>query len=156
MQILVVIIATLHLHVHQVSDRTDLIPSHRSQFERNKILGWKINDAIRKLVQGHTAYYLANGLLVWINKTCVHTTWEGIIKHFLDRTSHNIIFTWSGKVILGLGFASPNITLPDQINMILVSVLSNKCMLLFPLLEYCILIGCSLQTKSDIKTSTTR
>ena len=59
----------------------------------------------------------------------VHTTWAGIIKHLLDRTSPNIIFISSGKVILGLGFASPNITLPDQINMILVSVLSNKCIL---------------------------
>ena len=74
----------------------------------------------------------------------------GIIKHLLDRTSPNIIFIWSGKVILGLGFASPNITLPDQINMILVSVLSNKCILLFLMLKYCILIGCSLHTKSDI------
>ena len=53
----------------------------------------------------------------------------GIIKHLLDKTSPNIIFIWSGKVILGLGFASPNITLPDQINMILVSVLSNKCII---------------------------
>ena len=61
----------------------------------------------------------------------VHTTWAGIIKHLLDRTSPNIIFIWSGEVILGLGFASPNITLPDQINMILVSVLSNKCILFF-------------------------
>ena len=52
-----------------------------------------------------------------------------IIKHLLDRTSPNIIFIWSGEVILGLGFASPNITLPDQINMILVSVLSNKCII---------------------------
>ena len=60
----------------------------------------------------------------------VHTMWAGIIKYLLDRTSPNIIFIWSGKVILRLGFASPNITLPDQINMILVSVLSNKCILL--------------------------
>ena len=59
----------------------------------------------------------------------VHTTRAGIIKHLLDRTSPNIIFIWSGKVILGLGFASPNITLPDQINMILVSVLFNKCII---------------------------
>ena len=59
----------------------------------------------------------------------VDTTWAGIIKHLLDMTSPNIIFIWSGEVILGLGFASPNITLPDQINMILVSVLSNKCIL---------------------------
>ena len=48
------------------------------------------------------------------------------MKYLLDRISPNIIFLWSGKVILGLGFASPNITLPDQINMIMVSVLSNK------------------------------
>ena len=65
----------------------------------------------------------------------VHTTWAGIRKHLLDKTSPNIIFIWSGKVILGLGFASPNITLPDQINMILVSVLSNKCIILFRTLE---------------------
>ena len=55
--------------------------------------------------------------------------WTGIIKHLLDRTLPSIIFIWSGKVILGLGFTSPNITLPDQINMILVSVLSNKCII---------------------------
>ena len=61
----------------------------------------------------------------------VHTTWAGIIKHLLDRTSPYIIFIWSCKVILGLGFASPNITLPDQINMILVSVLSNKCIIYY-------------------------
>ena len=81
-----------------------------------------------------------NGLLVWINKTCdgpgAHNV-AGIIKHLLDRTSPNIIFIWSGEVILGLGFASPNITLPDQINMILVSVLSNKCILL---LNWCLCI----------------
>ena len=53
----------------------------------------------------------------------------GIIKQLLDRTSPNIIFIWSGKVILGVGFASPNITLSDQINMILVPVLSNKCII---------------------------
>ena len=53
----------------------------------------------------------------------------GIIKHLLKRTSPNIISIWSGKVILGLGFASPSITLPDQIDMILVSVLSNKCII---------------------------
>ena len=75
---------------------------------------------------------LVNGLLVWISKACdgpgAHKV-AGIIKHLLDKTSPNIIFIWSGKVILGLGFASPNITLPDQINMILVSVLSNKCII---------------------------
>ena len=74
-------------------------------------------------------WYLVNGLLVWINKACDGPGVQnvvGIIKHLLDRTSPNIIFIWSGKVILGLGFASPNITLPDQINMILVSVLSNN------------------------------
>ena len=65
----------------------------------------------------------------------VHTKWAGIIKHLLDRTSPNIIFIWSYKVILGLGFASPNITLHDQINMILVSVLSNKCIILWPSLR---------------------
>ena len=77
-------------------------------------------------------WYLVNGLLVWINKACdgmgAHNV-AGIIKHLLDRTSPNIIFIWSGKVILGLGFGLPNITSPDQINMILVSVLSNKCIL---------------------------
>ena len=62
----------------------------------------------------------------------VHTTWAGIIKHLLDRTSPNIIFIWSGEMILGLGFASPNITLPDEINMILVSVLSSKCIISSP------------------------
>ena len=65
------IIAILHfLHVHQVKDRTDLIPSHRSQFVRNKIPRSKINNAIRKLVQERTACYLVNGPLVWINKMC--------------------------------------------------------------------------------------
>ena len=73
----------------------------------------------------------------------VHTTWAGIIKHLLDRTSPNIIFIWSGEVILGLGFASPNITLPDQINMILVSVLSNKCIIEMTLLKYLICKGCT-------------
>ena len=54
-------------------------------------------------------WYLVNGLLVWINKACDGPGAQNvaeIIKHLLDRT---------------------NITLPDQINMILVSVLSNKC-----------------------------
>ena len=78
-------------------------------------------------------WYLVNDLLVWINKACdgpgAHKV-VGIIKHLLDRTSPNIIFIWSGTVILGLGFASPNITLPDQINMILVSDLSNKCIII--------------------------
>ena len=50
--------------------------------------------------------------------------------HLLDRTETNIIFIWSGKVILGEAKPSPNITLPDQINMILVSVLSNKCFII--------------------------
>ena len=50
--------------------------------------------------------------------------------HLLDRTETNIIFIWSGKVILGKAKPSPNITLPDQINMILVSVLSNKCFII--------------------------
>ena len=77
-------------------------------------------------------WYLVNGLLDWINEACDGPGAQnvaGIIKHLLDRTSPNTIFIWSGKVILGLGFASPNITLPDQINMILVSVLSNKCII---------------------------
>ena len=60
----------------------------------------------------------------------------GIIKHLLDKTLPNIIFIWSGKVILGLGFASHNITLPDQINMIFVSVLSNKCIVQYYILIY--------------------
>ena len=102
--------------------------------------------------EGGVHWYLVNDLLVWINKACdgpgAHKV-AGIIKHLLDRTSPNI-FIWSGMVILGLCFASPNITLPDQINMILVSALSNKCILLFPMLKYCILIGCSLTSKSDI------
>ena len=98
-------------------------------------------------------WYLVNGLLDWINEACDGLGAQNvaeIIKHLLDRTLPNIIFIWSGKVILGLGFASPSITLPDQINMILVSVLSNKCILLFPMLKHCILIGCSLPPKSDI------
>ena len=36
--------------------------------------------------------------------------------HLLDRTETNIIFIWSGKVILGEAKPSANITLPDQIN----------------------------------------
>ena len=75
----------------------------------------------------------------------VHTTWAGIIKHLLDRTSPNIIFIWSGEVILGLGFASPNITLPDQINMILVSVLSNKCILGARKTNKCLLLFCKIK-----------
>ena len=49
---------------------------------------------------------------VWINKACdgPGDNVAGIIKHLLDRTSPNIIFVWSGKVIL-------------------VSVLSNKCII---------------------------
>ena len=50
--------------------------------------------------------------------------------HLLDRTETNIIFIWSGKVILGEAKPSPNITLPDQINMILDEVLSNKCLII--------------------------
>ena len=51
--------------------------------------------------------------------------------HLLDRTETNIIFICSGKVILGEAKPSPNITLPDQINMILGEVLSNnKCFLI--------------------------
>ena len=41
-----------------------------------------------------------------------------------------ISFIWSGKVILGEAKPSPNITLPDQINMILGEVLSNKCFII--------------------------
>ena len=47
----------------------DLIPSHRSQFQHNKIPPLKINDAIRKLVQGRAACYLVSRLLVWINES---------------------------------------------------------------------------------------
>ena len=55
---------------------------------------------------------------------------ENNIIHLLDRTETNIIFIWSGKVILGEAKPSPNITLPDQINMILGEVLSNKCFII--------------------------
>ena len=55
--------------------------------------------------------------------------WFNII-HLLDRTETNIIFIWSGKVILGEAKPSPNIILPDQINMILGKVLSNKCFII--------------------------
>ena len=50
--------------------------------------------------------------------------------HLLDKTETNIIFIWSGKVILGEAKPSPNITSPDQINMILGEVLSNKCFII--------------------------
>ena len=52
------------------------------------------------------------------------------IIHLLERTDTNIIFIWSGKVILGEAKPSPNITLSDQINMILGEVLSNKCFII--------------------------
>ena len=52
------------------------------------------------------------------------------IIHLLDRTETNIIFIWSSKVILGEAKPSPNITLSDQINMILGEVLSNKCFII--------------------------
>ena len=52
------------------------------------------------------------------------------IIHSPDRTETNIIFIWSGKVILGEAKPSPNITIPDQINMILGEVLSNKCFII--------------------------
>ena len=52
------------------------------------------------------------------------------IIHLLDRTETNIIFIWSSKVILGEAKPSPNITSPDQINMILGEVLSNKCFII--------------------------
>ena len=50
--------------------------------------------------------------------------------HLLDRTETNIIFIWSGKVILDEAKPSPTITLLDQINMILGEVLSNKCFII--------------------------
>ena len=52
------------------------------------------------------------------------------IIHLLDRTEINIIFVWSGKVILDEATLSPNITLPHQINMILGEVLSNRCFII--------------------------
>ena len=52
------------------------------------------------------------------------------IMHLLDRTKTNIIFIWSGEAILGEAKPSPNITLSDQINMILGEVLSNKCFII--------------------------
>ena len=52
------------------------------------------------------------------------------IIHLLDRTETNSIFIWSGEVILGEVKPSPNITLSDQINMILGEVLSNKCFII--------------------------
>ena len=52
------------------------------------------------------------------------------IVHLLDRTETNIIFIWSGKVMLGEAKPSLNITLPDQINMILGELLSNKCFII--------------------------
>ena len=52
------------------------------------------------------------------------------IIHLLDRTETNIIFIWSGEVILGEAKPSPNITLSDHINMILGEVLSNKCFII--------------------------
>ena len=52
------------------------------------------------------------------------------IIHLLDRTETNIIFIWSGKVIMGEAKPSPNITLSDQINMILGEILSNKCFII--------------------------
>ena len=61
-----------------------------------------------------------------MDRVCTFQVVDGNIKHLLDMTLPNIIFIWSGKVILELGFSSPNIILSDQINMILVSVLSNN------------------------------
>ena len=52
------------------------------------------------------------------------------IIHLLDRTETNMIFIWSCKVILGEAKPSPNITLHDQINIILGEVLSNKCFII--------------------------
>ena len=45
-----------------------------------------------------------------------------------DRDQYHIYL--SGKVILGEAKPSPNITLPDQINMILGEVLPNKCFII--------------------------
>ena len=59
-----------------------------------------------------------------------HTYISSYNIHVLDRTETNIIFIWSDKVILGEAKPSPNITLPDQINMILGKVLSNKCFII--------------------------
>ena len=50
--------------------------------------------------------------------------------HLLDRTKTNIVFIWSGKVISNEAKPSPNIILPDQINMTLDDVLSNKCFII--------------------------
>ena len=50
--------------------------------------------------------------------------------NLLDRTEINIIFIWSGNAILGEAKPSPNITLPDQRNMILGEILSNKCFII--------------------------
>ena len=104
-----------------------------------------MNNTIRKLVQG--VHCMLHGVLVLIIKMCdgrVRTTWARIIKRLKDRTKTNIIFICSGKVILGLGLASPNITSTDQMNMILVLVLSNKC----------ILLCCNIhQLKSFLKSS---
>ena len=50
--------------------------------------------------------------------------------HLLNRTETNIRFIWSGEVILGEAKPNPNITLPDQTNMILGEVLSNKCFII--------------------------
>ena len=63
-------------------------------------------------------------------KTFLFKILQAYIIHLLDRTETNIIFIWSGKVILGEAKPSPNITSPDQINMILGEVLSNKCFII--------------------------
>ena len=55
---------------------------------------------------------------------------SGNIIHLLDRIETNIIFIWSCKVILGEAKPNPNITLHDQINMILGEVLPNKCFII--------------------------
>ena len=69
-----------------------------------------------------------NKQMLNVNKQMVNVNEYMVnIIHLLDRTETNIIFIWSGKVILGKAKPSPNITIPDQINMILGEVLSNKC-----------------------------
>ena len=73
---------------------------------------------INKLVQDKTKLFFQNIL----QHDKHHSNYT---IHLLDRTETSIIFIWSGKVILGEAKPSPNITLPDQINMILGEVLSN-------------------------------
>ena len=74
--------------------------------------------------------YMETRLYLRCNKLQLSNPHVGCIIHLLDRTETNIIFIWSGKVILGEAKPSPNITLLDQINMILGEVLSNKCFII--------------------------